>query len=143
MNRTLSFKRYLRHSPERVWKALTDSQALSRWYLDNDFSPIVGHRFTFRPAQESGFAGLLCGQVILVDPPYRLVYRFTGSGIQQETMVTWSLRSQDAGTLLTLQHTGFNDTAVTFLESIMTVCPGRFLDALPDVLDTTAPAGIG
>ncbi|MBZ0290728.1 MAG: SRPBCC domain-containing protein, partial [Anaerolineae bacterium] len=72
MKAKLSFERHLRHSPERVWKALTDRTILSRWYLDNDFSPVVGHRFTFHPDPDTGFDGILCGEVILVDEPYQL-----------------------------------------------------------------------
>jgi len=143
MNRNLTFKRYLRHSPERVWKALTDSKALSRWYLDNDFSPITGHRFTFHPAPESGFDGPLHGEVILVDEPYRLIYSFKGGCMKQETIVTWSLNPAGAGTLLTLQHTGFKDVTDTLLNTIMIICPSRFLDSLADALSTALLAEAG
>jgi uncharacterized protein YndB with AHSA1/START domain len=33
---------------DRVWAALTSSEALSAWFMPNDFKPAVGHRFTFR-----------------------------------------------------------------------------------------------
>lgn len=36
------------HTPERVWRALTDPKALAAWLMPNDFAPVVGHRFTFR-----------------------------------------------------------------------------------------------
>ena len=39
------------HSPERVWRALTDPKALAAWLMPNDFAPVVGHRFTFRAPQ--------------------------------------------------------------------------------------------
>ena len=48
MKRDLKFDRFYPHPPDRVWKALTDPQALARWYMDNDFQPVVGHRFQFR-----------------------------------------------------------------------------------------------
>ena len=136
MNRNLSFERYLQHSPERVWKALTDSKMLSRWYLDNDFSPVVGHHFTFQPTPETGFDGKLRGEVILVDEPNRLIYSFQGGPMKRETIVTWTLTPDGAGTLLTLQHTGFNDTNDTLLNQVMTICPSRYLDRLTQVLTT-------
>ena len=137
MKRNLRFKRYLRHSPERVWKALTDSNALSGWYLENDFAAVVGHRFTFRPAPDMGFDGTLCGEVIRVDAPHQLVYTFSGGSMQGETLVTWTLTPDSGGTLLTLQHTGFNDLTGTALDTMMTICPSRFLFRLAESLDTT------
>src|SRR5437870_3144073 len=136
MQQNLSFRRYLRHSPERVWKALTDRAILSRWYLDNDFSPVVGHRFTFHPAPESGFHGTLRGEVILVEEPYQLVYTFQGDPLKRPTTVTWTLTPDGAGTLLTLQHTGFSDLSDTALNRVMVICPSRYLDRLNDALTT-------
>src|SRR5580692_3749913 len=37
-----------RHPIERVWAALTSSEALAAWLMPNDFVPEVGHRFTLR-----------------------------------------------------------------------------------------------
>jgi uncharacterized protein YndB with AHSA1/START domain len=142
MKRNLKFKRYLRHSPERVWKALTDTQALSGWYLDNDFSPVVGHQFTFRPAPDMGFDGTLCGEVIRVDAPHQLIYSFRGGSIKGETVVTWTLIPDGAGTLLLLHHTGFNDLDGTVLNTVMTICPSRFLFRLAEMLDTALPVEV-
>jgi uncharacterized protein YndB with AHSA1/START domain len=142
MTRNLSFKRHLRHSPERVWKALTDKNALSQWYMDNDFSPVVGHQFTFRPTPKMNFDGLLCGVVIKVDEPYLLMYSFRGGSMTGETVVTWTLIPDGTGTLLLLEHTGFNVPDDITLNSIMTICPSRFLPQLADSLDTTLLAEI-
>lgn len=142
MNRILRFERYLRHSPERVWKALTDSKALSEWYLENDFRPVVGHRFTFRPAPETGFEGTLYGEVILVEEPLRLVYTFRGGPMKRETVVTWTLTPDGAGTRLTLQHTGFIGLSDVALNTVMNICPSRFLFRLADSLDTALPAEV-
>jgi hypothetical protein len=48
------------HPAERVWAALTSSEALAAWFMPNDFSPAIGHRFSFRarPARALGFDGL-------------------------------------------------------------------------------------
>jgi uncharacterized protein YndB with AHSA1/START domain len=34
--------------PERVWRALTDSAALTDWLMPNDFVPKLGRKFQFR-----------------------------------------------------------------------------------------------
>lgn len=135
MKQDLSFERRLRHSPERVWKALTDSTMLSRWYLDNDFSPVVGHKFTFRLSPEVGFAGLLWGEVIRADEPHHLIYTFWGGPLTEKTVVTWTLAADGAGTLLTLHHTGFSGASDDILNNVMNICPSRFLYRLADVLD--------
>jgi uncharacterized protein YndB with AHSA1/START domain len=142
MTRNLRFERRLPHSPERVWRALTDSKALSQWYLDNDFSPVVGHQFTFRPLPDMGFDGVLCGEIIQVNEPYLLVYTFRGGSIQGETIVTWTLVPDGAGTLLMLQHTGFSALGDVALNSIMPICPSRFLQQLSDILDKTLAVGV-
>jgi uncharacterized protein YndB with AHSA1/START domain len=142
MKRILSFERRLRHSPERVWKALTDSRALSEWYLDNDFRPVVGHQFTFHPEAGTGFDGTLCGEVICVEEPFRLIYTFQGGPMKRQTVVTWTLTPDGSGTLLLLQHTGFTDLSDDALNRVMNICPSRFLYLLAESLDRALPVEV-
>ena len=55
MKNALIYERFLKHPPERVWKALTDRGWLAEWYMPDDFQPVVGHRFQFRTAPAPGF----------------------------------------------------------------------------------------
>lgn len=41
-------EREIRHPPEKVWRALTESELIASWLMPNDFWAEVGHRFTFR-----------------------------------------------------------------------------------------------
>ena len=136
MKRDLKFERYFRHSPDRVWKALTDNKALAEWYLGNDFRPVVGYQFTFHPEPEMGFDGLLSGEVILVDKPYQLVYTLRGGSLQHETIVTWTLTPDGGGTHLVLHHTGFTGLSDAALDTVMNICPSRFLYRLGEVLNS-------
>jgi uncharacterized protein YndB with AHSA1/START domain len=36
------------HPPEKVWRALTDPQAIAQWLMKNNFEARVGHKFQFR-----------------------------------------------------------------------------------------------
>jgi uncharacterized protein YndB with AHSA1/START domain len=36
---------FLTHSPEDVWRALTDPDLLARWWVPGDVRAEVGHRF--------------------------------------------------------------------------------------------------
>ncbi len=136
MKRDLKFERFLKHPPERVWKALTDPKALATWYMENNFQPVVGHRFQFRTDPGPGFDGVLYGEVVQVEVPHKLVYTFRGGFMKHETTVTWTLALQDGGTLLRLEHTGFTgltDMAVSF---IIGYGWGKFLANLPGALDS-------
>jgi catechol 2,3-dioxygenase-like lactoylglutathione lyase family enzyme len=52
------------HPADRVWAALTSSEALAAWFMPNDFEPAVGHRFTFqaKPADPRPAAACLPGR---------------------------------------------------------------------------------
>jgi uncharacterized protein YndB with AHSA1/START domain/catechol 2,3-dioxygenase-like lactoylglutathione lyase family enzyme len=94
------------HPIERVWRALTTSEALAEWLMPNDFAPEVGHRFTFRTGPEQGWNGVVDCQVMELDPPHRVSYTWRG-GILPETRVTFTLEPIGQQTRLRLEHTGF------------------------------------
>ena len=107
MKRDLTFTRVYRHPPERVWQALTDSRAIAEWLMPNDFEPQVGHKFQFRTQPAPGFDGIVHCEVLEVDAPRRLAYTWQGGPMRRPTTVTWTLTRVPEGTLLRLEHTGF------------------------------------
>ena len=100
---------FLAQPPDRVWHALTDPDLLARWLMPNDFRPAVGHQFTFRtePVPQHGFDGIVHCQVLDLDPPRLL--RFSWRGGQLDTVVSWRLVPEGAGTRLLIRHDGFDD----------------------------------
>src|ERR1700737_3442446 len=46
--RSLVVEREMPHPPERIWRALTQAPLIAEWLMQNDFRPVVGHRFNFR-----------------------------------------------------------------------------------------------
>ena len=101
----LRFVEDLPHERERVWRALTDSAAITDWLMPNNFRAIVGHRFEMHTRPAPGFDGTVRCEVTVVDPPRHLAYTWVGGGI--ETLVTFTLESTEQGTRLTLVHSGF------------------------------------
>jgi uncharacterized protein YndB with AHSA1/START domain len=95
------------HPIERVWRALTDTTALGRWLMPNDFVPEVGHEFTFRTAPEQGWNGVVHCRVVELDPPHRLVYTWRGGDGRLDTVVKFTLTYAAGGTRLRLEHSGF------------------------------------
>src|SRR5262245_19151101 len=67
-------ERLMPHSPEKVWRALTQSALIAQWLMQNYFKPETGHRFTFRAQPQPGWTGIVNCEVTVVEPLRRLVY---------------------------------------------------------------------
>jgi len=77
-------------SIEQVWNALTDSDTLAKWIWDNDFKPVVGHKFQFRTEPNEWWDGIVDSEVLEVDEPHKLSYTWVSAG--ESTTVTWTLK---------------------------------------------------
>lgn len=113
MQRDIKHLWFFPHSPELVWEYLTDPELLSQWFMEGDFSPVVGHRFQFntKPKVKVGFDGNIYCEVLEIVPFKRISYSWKGGPgpgkITLDSVVTWTLRAVDGGTELLLEHTGF------------------------------------
>ncbi len=87
----------------KVWEHLTNSGYIARWFLPNDFTPVVGHRFTLTCGHEEA---IVC-EVREVTPPTKLVYTFRPAGLPFETTVAFTLEETVSGTKLVLTHSGW------------------------------------
>ncbi|MBK8026587.1 MAG: SRPBCC domain-containing protein [Chloroflexi bacterium] len=141
MRRDLSFDRVYPHPPERVWQALTDSRAVAKWFADNDFAPVVGHKFRFRTDPGPNYDGILYCEVTEVDPPRRLVYTFIGGYMEHTTLVTWTLTPVAEGTHVRLEHTGFTGLTDVAVADILSGGWLTQLQRLAGVLDGLDLAG--
>jgi len=108
--RSLVVEREMPHPPQKIWRALTQGPLIEAWLMKNDFQPLVGHRFQFRATPVPGWSGITNCEVIEVDQPTCLVYRW-GDGTESEsglrTVVTWTLTPTDNGTVVRMEHSGF------------------------------------
>ena len=86
----------------KVWDALTDSDTLAKWVMENDFKPIVGHKCQF---QNDQWNLVVDCEVLVVDEPNKLSYTWVGGPIN--TIVTWTLKEESGTTYLHLEQTGF------------------------------------
>lgn len=107
MSKELSLDFQFNSSIKQVWDALTDSDKLAKWVMDNDFKPIVGHRFQFRMEPYGEWDGIIHCEVLEVDEPHRLSYTWVSLG--ENTTITWTLKEDKDGTVnLHLDQTGFS-----------------------------------
>jgi uncharacterized protein YndB with AHSA1/START domain len=133
----LRLEREYPHPPAKVWRALTDPELISRWLMETDFEPIVGHRFTLRTDPAPGFDGVVHGVVLAIDEPRRIEFSWKGGPI--DTVVTWELVPTDTGTRLVVTQRGFEGFKGWFVRSLLgrgsATLYGRHLPALLDALD--------
>ena len=124
------------HSPEHVWRALTDPELLARWLLPNDFEARVGHHFTFRTDPGPGFDGIVRCEVLELVEPERLVLSWRGG--PRDTRVRVELRAEGDSTRLTMEHTGFRGLKARLVQRILAIGSrtlyGKKLPALLDDL---------
>lgn len=108
--RSIIVERLVPHAPEKVWRALTIPELLAEWLMENDFAAKPGHRFTFRAKPVPGWSGVTNCEVVELDGPRLLAYRWgdgTESDTGLQTLVTWTLTAAEGGTLVRMEHSGF------------------------------------
>ncbi|HEY4008858.1 MAG TPA: SRPBCC domain-containing protein [Acidobacteriaceae bacterium] len=103
--RSVVIEKVFPHSPEKLWRALTESPLIAQWLLKNDFEPVVGRSFQFRADPMPQWNGLIDCEVLVVEPAKRLSYTWASMGL--ETVVLWTLTPSDGGTHVRLEQSGF------------------------------------
>ena len=103
---SLSFEFDLPHEPEKVWRALTDPALLAEWLLPSvDFKLDPGAAFTFKAPPQPGWDGDVNCQVLEIEAPRELSYRWVVGDM--DTVVTFTLTPTPSGTRLSLVQSGF------------------------------------
>jgi uncharacterized protein YndB with AHSA1/START domain len=105
---TLVIEREFPHAQEKMWRALTESDLIQQWLMENDFKPSVGHAFTLRMPPVQGWNGVIDGKVLEVEPQRLLSYTWGSMGLK--SVVTFTLTATTAGTHLRMEQSGFPST---------------------------------
>jgi uncharacterized protein YndB with AHSA1/START domain len=114
----LKIQRHYKASPERVWQAWTDPQALKAWFAPTPSFEVplveadlrVGGRYRIVMRAPDGELHDVRGVYREVQPPIRLVYTWAWvTTPERESLVTLQLRAALGGTELTLVHEQFFD----------------------------------
>jgi|SRR5208337_521175 len=103
--RSLVIERELPHPLEKVWRALTQGPLIKEWLMDNDFQPVVGHRFTFRTTPMPNWNGVIDCEVQVIEPNKKISYSWGAFGLG--SVVEWTLVATERGTLVRMEHSGF------------------------------------
>jgi uncharacterized protein YndB with AHSA1/START domain len=105
---SLVIERDLPHQPEKIWRALTESNLIQQWLMENDFESTVGHKFNFRMPPVQGWNGVIDSEVLAVEPHRLLSYTWSSMGLA--TTVTFTLTATASGTHLRMEQSGFPGT---------------------------------
>jgi uncharacterized protein YndB with AHSA1/START domain len=101
----LVIEREIPHPPEKIWRALTQGALIKEWLMENDFQPVVGHKFNFRAVPVPNWDGVINSEVLAVEPNKRLSYSWSSMGMNW--VVAWTLTPTKNGTLLHFEQSGF------------------------------------
>jgi uncharacterized protein YndB with AHSA1/START domain len=144
----ITLDEFLPHSPARVWRALTDQDALAAWFMPNDFAPVVGHTFHFHRTANCDLhvSDRIRCQVLEIRDEELLSYSWTDAQYAGEldSVVTWTLHAEGHGTRLFLEHRGFLPDD-TIQQAVRTLMDGGWRVYIADRLArllaaTTSPA---
>jgi uncharacterized protein YndB with AHSA1/START domain len=107
--RTLVIERVFAHTPEKLWRALTESPLIAQWMVNNDFEPTVGHKFQFRADPMPNWNGIVDCEVLVVEPLQRLSYNWGvgGSASGLQWVVLFTLTPAEGGTHVRMEQSGF------------------------------------
>ncbi len=97
--------------PERVWHALTDPSALTRWFWPASMAPVVSVDLRPGGALRIEAPGLMAvaGEYTVIEPPRVLAFTWRWEGEPELTTVRVELSPVDDGTRMVLTHDGFAD----------------------------------
>jgi uncharacterized protein YndB with AHSA1/START domain len=104
----ISFEFDLHHSPEKVWRALTDPVLLTEWLL-----PVVelklepGAAFAFKTQPYPGWDGTVNCRMLAIEAHRKLSYTWVVGDMELDTVVTFTLTPTASGTRLSLMQSGF------------------------------------
>ncbi|MEQ1786728.1 MAG: SRPBCC domain-containing protein [Acidimicrobiales bacterium] len=129
---TLSYVRHLAHPPEKVWRAITESEHIAAWFpadivgerragadVDMPFWPDIAERFEVAEPDTHG-------HIEVWDPPTRFEL------LWEDERLRWVLEPTTAGTTLSLTVVVQDATIATDAAAGYHVC----LDRLEHLLDT-------
>jgi uncharacterized protein YndB with AHSA1/START domain len=103
---SLTFEFDLHHSPQKVWRALTDPALLAEWLL-----PVAGLKlepgaaFTLKTQAYPGWDGTVHCQMLEIEEQRKLSYTWRVPFL--DTVVTFTLTPTASGTHLSVVQSGF------------------------------------
>ena len=96
-------EKFLPFAIEDVWKAISEQDLISKWFIQADFKAEVGYQYKFTHEKTE-----IVGEVLEVNPVFDLVYTWMVNGTNVNTTVRWQLEKVEEGTKVHIEHFGFD-----------------------------------
>lgn len=102
----IAFELDLKHSPEKVWRALTNPELLAEWLLPTiGFKLEEGAAFTLKTQEYPGWDGTVNCRMLEIEPMRKISYTWTVPFL--DTVVSFELTPVATGTRLSIVQSGF------------------------------------
>lgn len=119
-------------TPERVWRALTDTEEMKQWYFSmNGFGPVEGNTFTFyEPGENRQF--LHRCTILEIVPGKRLKHTWSyPEKVSGVSVVTWEIEPAGDRTKVSNTHEGLEN----FAEGGKDFAPENFVAGWDEILN--------
>lgn len=103
--RSLVIEKEVPYTPAKIWRALTESSLISEWLMENNFQPVLGHKFNFRATPTPNWNGVIDCEVLVVEQNLWLSYSWSSLGLK--SVVAWTLAPTNGGTHVRMEQSGF------------------------------------
>ena len=130
------------HSPEKVWRAVTDPALIPLWTATGaggrteGFATVVGTKFQLIGKPKPGWNGVVDCEVLEVLEPSLLRWSWTDTSSGDTTQVVYRIEPHIGGTRFTYEHTGFTGISGFFMAQLLGHVRRKMLNqGLPAVLD--------
>lgn len=102
-----------------VWRSITEAELISQWLMETDIRPVPGFKGYFKMKPMPGFDGHITCEVLEVIENRVFEYSWQGGWMKKPTTVRFTLEEKDNGTLLVLEHRGFEGILGNLLRRMM------------------------
>lgn len=137
------------HSPEKVWRAVTDPALIPLWTATGaggrteGFTTVVGTKFQLIGKPKPGWNGVVDCEVLEVLEPSLLRWSWTDTSSGDTTQVLYRIEPHIGGTRFTYEHTGFTGISGFFMAQLLGHVRRKMLNqGLPAVLDDIDDQGV-
>jgi uncharacterized protein YndB with AHSA1/START domain len=110
---------FIEADPAIVWQMITDSKMVSQWLMETNIRPEPGFKGYFKMKPMPGFDGNIQSEVLQVEENRLFMYTWQGGWMKTPTTIKFTLQQKPNGTLLTLEHWGFEGFFGSMLKRMM------------------------
>lgn len=110
-------KKVYKHSRDRVWRAISRSEEIAGWFMQNNFELRRGAELTFQeePSLDDcgeGYDGFIRGRLLEFEEGTSITWTFKTNLMNDDSVVTFSLADHVDGTELTIFHRNLDESVV-------------------------------